>query len=61
MLAALRIDELDVDPQPTAAALNTSFQHIPHVKVATDLSEVDSLALVGEGSIARDDKRVRKP
>ena len=40
-----------------AAALHAAFEHVAHVEFATDLLEVDRLALVGEGSVARDDKR----
>jgi len=39
-----------------AAALDTAFEHAAHVQLATDLLEIDRLALAGESRVAADDK-----
>ena len=57
MRAGLRVDELDVDAQPIAGALNAALQHIPHVQLAPDLLQIDMFSLVGEGSVAPDHER----
>ena len=55
--AGLRVDELDVDAQPIAGALNAALQHITHVQLAPDLLQIDVFSLVGEGSVAPDHER----
>jgi hypothetical protein len=37
MLAALGIDELDIDAHPRSGALNAAFQGIANVQLAPDL------------------------
>ena len=41
-----------------AAGLHRAFQHIAHAQILADRLGVDRLALVGEGSVARDDEAV---
>ena len=55
MRAGFRVDELDVDAQPVARALNAALQYIPHVQLTSDLLQVDMFALVGEGGVGRGD------
>ena len=54
MIAALRVDELDVDPNPVCRALDASLEHIAYVQFASDLFQVDRLALIAEGSVSPD-------
>ena len=58
MRAAVGVDELGVDPHLIAARLHRAFQHIAHAQILADRLGVDRLALVGEGSVARDDEAV---
>ena len=46
MIAALGIDELDADAHPIAAALYAALQNVTDVQLATDLLQIDGLALV---------------
>ena len=57
MRAGLRVDELDIDAQPIAGALNAALQHITHVQLAPDLLQIDMFSLVGESSVAPDHER----
>ena len=54
MIAALGVDELDVDPHAVAAALDAALEHIADVQFAPDRLRVDGLAFVGERRIAGD-------
>jgi hypothetical protein len=56
MAPSLGVDQLHVDPHPSATALHATFEHIASVKVATDLFHVGRLALECEGRVARDDE-----
>ena len=58
MVAGRRVDELGVDAQAASAALDAAFENIANVELAPDLLGVDGLALVGEGSVARDDESI---
>jgi hypothetical protein len=52
MVAALCVDELDVDAHAVPGALNASFEHEAHVEFAPYLFEIDRLVLVAEGSVS---------
>ena len=54
MIAALGVDELDIDAHPAAGALNAALEHIADVQLAPDLLHIDAPALVGEGGVAPD-------
>ena len=54
MIAALSVDELDVDPHSICRALDASLEHVAHVQLASDLFEIDRLALVSEGGVSAD-------
>jgi hypothetical protein len=54
MIAALRVDKLDVDTYPVCRALDTSFEHVAHVELAPDPFQIDRFALVAEGGISPD-------
>src|ERR1700722_16438850 len=58
MRAGLSVDELGVDADTVLVALHRALQHIAYAKLLADLLGVDCLALVGEGSVARDDETV---
>ena len=45
MIAGLGIDELDIDPQAIAAALDAAFQDIANVQLPPDLLHINSLPL----------------
>ena len=59
MGAGIAIDQLDVDAQPVAAALNAPLQRIVHVQIAADLPEIDCSALIDEGGVMADHERAR--
>src|SRR6266545_863406 len=54
MRAALGIDQLRVYPDPLARVLHAAFEDVSHAELATDLTGVDRLVLVGECRAARD-------
>ena len=54
MVAALGVDELDIDAHPGAGALNAALEDIANVQLAPDLLQIDALALVGESRVAPD-------
>ena len=56
MIAAFRVDELDVDAQAIPAALDASLQHITDVQLAADRRRIESLAFQREGGVARNDE-----
>src|SRR5215468_3575159 len=55
------IDELRRDADPIADPPNASFQHVACAQLAPDLPDIDGLALVLEGGIARDDQKLGEP
>jgi hypothetical protein len=55
MCATLGIDELGVDPDLVAVALNAALQHIVDTEILPHLAHVDGLALVDHGRIAGDE------
>ena len=57
MRAAFGIDQLHIDAHSRAAALNAALQHITHVQLAPDRSNVNGLVLEGEGGITGDNQR----
>src|SRR5260370_30929790 len=59
MRAALRVDELRIDPDPVARVLHAAFEHVSHAELATDLAGVDRLSLISEGGVARDHENAR--
>src|SRR5438445_13722651 len=56
MCARFCVDELRIHAQAIRAALNTAFQYVANAKLAADLASIHGLALVCEGSLARDDE-----
>src|SRR4029077_6836288 len=48
------VDELAGNADAVARLAHTTFQHVAHAEVATDLLHIDRLALVGEGRVACD-------
>jgi hypothetical protein len=58
MRAGLGVDQLRIDPQPTGVALHRAFELVANAKLPADLFGVYISALVGEGSVARDDETV---
>src|SRR5215470_17025692 len=55
------IDELRRDADAVAAAPNAALQYISCAQLPPDLPDIDRLALVLEGRIARDNHELRKP
>ena len=54
MIAALRVDELDIDAHAVGVALDRPFEHIADPKLLADFPGVDILALEREGGVAGD-------
>ena len=54
MRAGRGLDQLAGDAHPVAGLAHAAFEHVAHAELAADLLDVDGLALVGEGRIARD-------
>src|SRR5260370_9618193 len=59
--ASCGIDELRRDTEATAAPLDAALQDVACVKLPPDLADIDRLALVLEGGIARDDRELGEP
>src|SRR5262249_6991371 len=51
------VDQLRVDADTVPYFPHAALKHVPDAKFAPDLPNVDRLALVGEGRIARDDEK----
>ena len=51
------VDQLRVDADPVPGFPHAAFKHVTDTKLAPHLPNVDRLALVGEGRIARDDEQ----
>ena len=58
MRAGFAVDELRVDAHTVLIALNRAFEYVAHPKLLGDLPGVDSLALEGEGGVARNHETV---
>ena len=54
--ARIPVEELGGDPEAVAAAPDASLEHVAYAKLARDLSDVERLALVGKGRVARYDE-----
>ena len=54
MIAAFRVDELDVDTHAAGVALDRPFKHIADPKLLADFPGVDILAFEREGGVAGD-------
>ena len=55
------VDELSGDPHATTRLADAAFEHIAHAKLASNLLDVDGLALVGEARIAGDNEKRVEP
>lgn len=55
---ALRVDEAQIQPHLVAEPLDAAFEDVAHAEVATDLANLDRLALVRVGGAAGDDEAV---
>src|SRR6476646_5656396 len=60
MRTALCVDELAGNADAVARLAHTTFQHVAHAEVTTDLLHIDRLALVGEGRVACDYMQLRQ-
>jgi hypothetical protein len=60
MLVILRIDELRYNSKLVAILSHTAFDNVVDAQFFSDLSDIDSLALVGEGGTAGDHHQVRE-
>jgi hypothetical protein len=49
MAHRLRLDQLRIDAHPVAGPTHAAFEDVPYAQLASDLPDVDRLALVGEG------------
>ena len=54
MLAAFRVNELDIDTHAAGVTLDRPFKHIADPKLLADFPGVDILAFEREGSVAGD-------
>ena len=57
MIAALGVDELNVDAHPIAASLHGALKDVAHVQLAPDPPDIERSAFVGKGRVPRDDER----
>ena len=46
MISSFGVDELDIHPEPVAAALHRAFEHVADVQFAADLPHIGRFALV---------------
>ena len=53
--AGVGLDQLHVDAHAVSAALHAAFEHVAHVEIASNLSEIGRFAFVGKGGTAADD------
>ena len=60
MLAILRVDELRYDSKLVAVLAYAAFDHVVDTQFLSDLSDIDSLALVSEGGSTGDHHQVRE-
>ncbi len=58
MAGGIGFNELRGDADPFAHPPHAAFHHIAHVEFAAHLPHIDRAALVGEGGIAGDDKKI---
>ena len=61
MMAALGVDELDVDAHSASAALDAALQNIADVEFAPDRLHVKRLAFEGKRSVPGDHERAADP
>ena len=61
MRSGLRIDQLGIDADLLAGALDTSFEDITHAEVAADPLGIDRFAFVGKRGVARDHQAALDP
>jgi hypothetical protein len=54
MGCALGLDQLPGDAHPVGRLADAPFQQIADAELATDLSDIDGAALVGESRVTRD-------
>src|SRR5262245_39252607 len=60
MLASLRVNELSYDSKLVAVLAYTAFDHETDAELFSDLPDIDSHVLVGEGGTAGDHHQVRE-
>ena len=61
MGAGLGIDKLSGDADLATRLAHAALEHVANAKLASDLLDVDRLALVGEARIAGDDEQRPEP
>jgi hypothetical protein len=60
MLASVRVNELGNYADLITCLAHATFEHIFHVQVPRDLSDIDGFPLVSESRVASDNGQVRK-
>ena len=60
MLAGFRVDELGCDANLVGLLADAAFERIVDIEIAADLADVDGLALVDKGRVARDHREIGK-
>ena len=60
VLARLRVNELGCDANLIGVLADAAFQRIVDIEIAADLADVDRLAFVDEGRVARDHREIGK-
>ena len=58
MRAAMGVDEWALTRTRSRFLLHRAFEYVANAELLADLLGVDALALVGKGSVARDDEAV---
>jgi hypothetical protein len=61
MVAAFRVDELDIDTHAAGVALDRPLKHIADPKLLADFPGVDIFAFEREGRVARDHEGTAEP
>ena len=60
MLAGLRVNKLSCDSKLVAVLAYAAFDHVADAQFFSDLPDIESLVLVGEGGTAGDHHQVRE-
>ena len=61
MVVGIGVDQLHGDPHPVARLAHAAFDHVLDAELRRDVLDLDRLALVDEGRVARDHEQLPEP